>query len=74
MADALPDGWRFWVDWLELIAPENVAEIEALEADSGSHLGYVRVVGRRRAEALLAEPIVSVPTQYAKKPLLRGSV
>jgi cyclopropane fatty-acyl-phospholipid synthase-like methyltransferase len=72
-ADALPDGWRLWVDWLHQIAPENVTEIQALEADSGSHLGYVRVVGRRRVEAQLSEPIVSVPTQYAKKPLLRGS-
>ena len=32
----------------------------------GRHLGYVRVVGRRRAEGALEEPIVSVPTQYAK--------
>jgi hypothetical protein len=71
-ADALPDGWRLWVEWLELIAPENLTEIQALEADSGRHLGYVRVVGRRRPEAQLSEPIVSVPTQYAKKPLLRG--
>src|SRR5215472_7412263 len=22
-ADVLPDGWRLWIDWLELIAPEN---------------------------------------------------
>jgi hypothetical protein len=73
LADTLPDGWRFWVDWLGLVAPENVAEIRALEADAGSYLGYVRVVGRRRAEAELPEPVVSVPTQYARKPLLRGS-
>ena len=53
--------------------PTTRTEIQALEADSGSHLGYVRVVGRRRAEAQLSEPIVSVPTQYTKKPLLRGS-
>ena len=60
-ADALPDGWRFWLDWLKVIAPENVTEIETLEADAGRNLGYVRVVGRRRAEAQLTEPIVSVP-------------
>ena len=72
-ADVLPDGWRLWLDWLKLIAPDNLTEIRALEADSGSHLGYVRVVGRRRAEALLSEPIVSLPAQYLKKPLLRGS-
>ena len=71
VADTLPDGWRFWLDWLKLVAPDNATEIQALEADAGRHLGYVRVVGRRRAEAQLLEPIVSVPTQYAKKPLLR---
>jgi len=59
--------------WLRLVAPDNATEIRALEADSGSHLGYVRVVGRRRADAPLYEPVVSVPAQYVKKPLLRGS-
>ena len=59
------------VDWLKLIAPENVAEIQALEADAGRHLGYVRAVGRRRAEAQLFDPFVSVPAEYTKKPLLR---
>jgi hypothetical protein len=73
VADTLPDGWQFWRDWLKRVAPDNATEIGALEADAGSHLGYVRVVGRRRVEAQLMEPIVSVPTHYAKKPLLRGS-
>jgi SAM-dependent methyltransferase len=71
VADTLSDGWRFWRDWLKIIAPANVIEIGALEADAGSHLGYVRAVGRRRAEAPLYEPVASVPTQYVKKPLLR---
>ena len=56
LADTLPDGWRFWLDWLKVIAPENEAEIQALEADAGRHLGYVRVVGRRRAEAPTVGP------------------
>jgi cyclopropane fatty-acyl-phospholipid synthase-like methyltransferase len=73
VADTLADGWRFWVDWLRLIAPDNATEIAALEADSGRHLGYVRVVGRRRAEAPLYEPVTSLPVQYVKKPLLRGA-
>ena len=72
-ADMLPDGWRRWLEWLRLVAPDNAREIGTLEADSGSHLGYIRVVGRRRAEAQLPEPIASVPGQYLKKPLLRGS-
>jgi SAM-dependent methyltransferase len=72
VADTLSDGWRFWRDWLKIIAPDNATEIRALETDSGSHLGYVRVVGRRRVEAQLMEPVLSVPTQYERKPLLRA--
>jgi SAM-dependent methyltransferase len=73
VADTLPDGWRFWLEWLKLIAPENVTEIEALEADAGRQLGYVRVVGRRRADVQLSEPILSLPSEYTKKPLRRRS-
>lgn len=71
-ADTLPEGWRLWLDWIRVIAPENEPEIRALEADAGATLGYVRVVGRRRAGVSLTEPIVSVPTVYRKQPLLRG--
>jgi SAM-dependent methyltransferase len=71
LADTLPDGWRFWLDWLRLIAPDNVTEFRALEADKGRHLGYVRAVGRRRAGVQLFDPVPSVPSQYTKKPLLR---
>lgn len=71
-ADTLPDGWRYWVEWLELIAPENLLEIRALKADAGTHLGYVRAVGRRRPGAELSGPVTSVPTEYVRKPLLRG--
>jgi SAM-dependent methyltransferase len=71
VADTLPDGWRCWVDWLRLIGPENTTEIEAIETDAGRNLGYVRVVGRRRTDATLHEPVVSLPIQYTKQPLLR---
>lgn len=73
VADTLPDGWQRWLDWHRGVAPDNAAEIEALEADRGRNLGYVRVVGRRRGEVQLAEPVVSVTTEYVKKPLLRES-
>jgi SAM-dependent methyltransferase len=73
VADTLPDGWRFWLDWQKQVAPDNRTEIQALEADGGSHLGYVRAVGRRRADAPLYDPVVSIPPQYTKKTLLRGS-
>jgi hypothetical protein len=53
------------------IAPDNRPEIEALERDRGVHLAYVRAIGRRRADAVLDEPISSLPTTYARHPLLR---
>jgi SAM-dependent methyltransferase len=71
LADVMPDGWQHWHDWHKVIAPDNAAEIKALEADRGNYLGYVRAVGRRRAEANLQEPVGSIPIQYTKKPLLR---
>lgn len=72
LADTMADGWQRWLDWHRVIAPDNGTEIQAVEADRGRYLGYVRVVGRRQAEAKLEVPIVSVPTQYTKKPLLRN--
>jgi cyclopropane fatty-acyl-phospholipid synthase-like methyltransferase len=71
LADTLHDGWRLWLDWHKVVAPDNAAEINALEADRGDYLGYVRLVGRRRGEAALEDPIVSLPAHYTKKPLLR---
>src|SRR4051794_27023561 len=62
-ADTLGDGWRLWLDWLRLVAPDNATEIGAVEADAGRHLGYVRAVGRRRANARVYEPVASVPAQ-----------
>jgi hypothetical protein len=70
-ADTMPDGWQRWLEWHRLICPENVVEIEAVTADAGRWLGYTRVVGRRRAEAHPEEPIMSVPTEYVHKRLLR---
>jgi SAM-dependent methyltransferase len=71
LADTLPDGWRFWLDWIRLIAPDNATELRAVEADAGRHLGYVCAVGRRRAGAQLFDTVMSMPPQYTKKPLLR---
>lgn len=71
VADTLVDGWQLWRDWHRAIAPDNAAEIQALESDRGRYLGYVRLAGRRRADVQLNEPVVSVPMQYTKRPLLR---
>jgi SAM-dependent methyltransferase len=72
-ADDMPDGWQRWLDWHKVIAPDNRVEVEALEHDRGENMGYVRVVGRRRGEVKLEDPIVSLSAEYSKKPLLRGS-
>jgi cyclopropane fatty-acyl-phospholipid synthase-like methyltransferase len=71
VADDMPDGWKEWLEWHGTICPDNTTEIRALEADAGRNLGYVRVIGRRRANAKLDEPIVSIPFEYKQAPLLR---
>jgi len=73
VADIMADGWQRWLDWHRVIAPDNQEEIQALEADRGSYLGYVRMVGRRRPDVRLPDPIVALPVEYTKTPLLRGS-
>jgi SAM-dependent methyltransferase len=70
-AGTLADGWRLWLDWHRVVAPDNEPEITALEADRGAWLGYVRVVGRRLGETVLPDPILSLPAHYTKQPLLR---
>ncbi len=57
LADTMPDGWRRWLDWQHAVAPDNRAEIEALQADRGRYLGYVRVVGHRRSDVTPDERI-----------------
>lgn len=71
IADSLIDGWQFWRDWLMLVAPENEKEIRAVASDAGRNFGYVRAVGRRRAEVQLFDPLMSIPAEYSPKPLLR---
>jgi SAM-dependent methyltransferase len=72
VADTMPDGWQLWLDWHKIVAPDNHLEIEALEADQGQYLGYVRLVGRRQGDVKLADDIETVTTQYTKVPLLRS--
>jgi hypothetical protein len=72
LADSMPDGWKLWLEWLKNIAPENQLEIQSLEADGGRHLTYNRAVCRRRQHARLDEPLLSIPTNYSRRPLLRS--
>jgi len=71
VADSMPDGWKRWLQWHRLIAPDNKPEIDALEADEGESLGYVRIIGRRNGSVALNEPITRVPTEYSRHPLMR---
>ena len=73
LADTLPDGWQRWLDWHRVVAPGNDLEINALEADRGDCLGYVRLAGRRNSLAELPDLIVSLPAEYTKMPLLLAS-
>lgn len=72
VADTMVDGWKVWLNWHRVIAPENQDEIEALEMDRGNYLGYIRCVGRRQGQVKLVDPILSLPMQYTKKPLLQA--
>lgn len=78
VVETMPEGWKLWLDWHRVIAPDNATEIEAVAADAGRTLGYVKVVGRRRGDAKLADYCwpdtlrTMVPAKYEKKPLLRG--
>lgn len=71
-ADTMPDGWQVWLDWHTTAFPDNVTEINALEADRGRYLGYVRLVGRRREGVALVDLNPSLPIEYKPAPLLRG--
>jgi SAM-dependent methyltransferase len=70
VADTMPDGWQLWLAWQRAVSPDNGVEIEAVEADAGRHLGYVRVVARRRPGATPDEPIATIPVEYTRHPLL----
>ena len=72
LADTLPEGSRYWLEWLKCVAPENEPEIRAVETDGGRNFTYVRVVARRRGEAQLFDPHMTAPAAYAKAPLLRS--
>lgn len=71
LADSMPDGCKFWVEWQNVVAPENFTEIRAIEGDAGELMGYIRAVARRRHDAKLDEIIQSVPTTYTAQSLLR---
>ncbi len=52
VADMIPDGWKYWLTWLEIAAehgyPSDQYEIKLLREDAGRNLGFTRVVARRK--------------------------
>src|SRR5690606_24640119 len=73
VADTLPEGWRYWHQWLKLIVPMSDMEIRALEEDAGRNIAYVRAIGRRRAGRPIFDPSMSIPSDYRTAPLRRSS-
>ena len=56
LADSLPDGWRHWLRWEELLIEQGAAskdndEVQVLRRDGGRRLGFTRVIARRRDES-----------------------
>jgi cyclopropane fatty-acyl-phospholipid synthase-like methyltransferase len=70
-ADQMPDAWRYWLEWQHAVAPDNRAEIAALERDRGEWLTYIRAIARRRRDVNIEAPLTSIPTEYVANPLLR---
>ena len=71
LADELPDGWKYWLQWQRGVCPDNAVELAAVEADAGRHIGYARAVCRRKPDVPLSEPIGTIPSEYKSAPLLR---
>lgn len=71
-ADTMPDGWQRWLAWHRAVNPDNTAEIDAVRADAGRTLGYVRVTATR-TDLPLEPPISTIPSTYKPHPHLRST-
>ncbi len=75
-ADSMEEAWKVWLEWQETAHPMNTLEIETVRADRGRYLSYIRMIGRRRADAKLEEycwpdSMRSMPVEYKPVGLLR---
>ena len=61
VADTMPDGWQRWLDWHRQSHSTTGRKSRRSKRTAAGYLGYVRVVGRRRQNALLQDPVISVP-------------
>lgn len=51
-ADVVPNGWKHWLQWLEVCQDEGFPappeEIDMLRSDAGRTLGFTRVIARKK--------------------------
>ncbi len=52
VADSMPDGWRVWLQHEKAVEAAGAgrfpSDAEAIEADGGQYIGFVRMVARRK--------------------------
>lgn len=46
VSDKLADGWKYWLQWQKKAYPNNWREINAISADKGENLTYIRITGK----------------------------
>ena len=72
VADSMPDASAIWTHWQRKNSPDNTAEINAVEADAGRYLTYIRMIGRRNASVELQpycwpDSSFTLPHAYERK-------
>ncbi|MFZ5981906.1 MAG: SAM-dependent methyltransferase [Candidatus Zixiibacteriota bacterium] len=51
VCDILPDGWKYWLKWAELLDDLGIGfdeEAPVLREDKGRYFGFIRLVARRK--------------------------
>lgn len=46
----MKDGWKFWAKWAQ-IGKATDWYLEAIEEDAGAHLGYIKMIAEKNADA-----------------------
>jgi cyclopropane fatty-acyl-phospholipid synthase-like methyltransferase len=69
LADSMPSATEIWTHWQRTNTPDNIAEINVVEADAGRYLTYIRLTARRN-EGIELQPYCwpdgsfTLPHQY----------
>lgn len=74
LADSMPDASQIWTHWQRKNSPENTVEINAVDADAGRYLTYIRMTARRNPGVELQpycwpDGNFSLPHAYEPKPI-----